>query len=225
MNDSLDETTTVIRPDPIGYVELAVDRTGWHDRLIIASDISASLGLRELLEEEEQQARENGLAPIWVEGSEEGRSNLVPLEAVRSGWHRVRAVPAARRDRGGLVITWEGETLRRPCDGGGGPAEGYVWLDRTDDERMAWARELARYFILGYTKGSWIDRELDERPNQDPYPDLSALGLEHESLLWSLAYEPGRLDDDDRHDARDVGRRVRELLNLEQSSNGDANGG
>ena len=40
---------------------------------------------------------------------------------------------------------------------------------------MAWARELARYFVLGYTKGSWIERELDERPREDPYPDLSML--------------------------------------------------
>ena len=82
---------------------------------------------------------------------------------------------------------------------------------------MAWARELARYFILGYTEGSWIDRELNERPADDPYPELSALALDHESLLWTLAHEPGRLDDDGRHDARDTGRRVRELLKFDEA--------
>ena len=85
MNDLRDEATTTIRPDPIGYVELAVGRTGWYDRLIIASDIDASIGLPELLKEERQQLRENGLAPVWVEASEQGRSNPVPLEPVRSG--------------------------------------------------------------------------------------------------------------------------------------------
>ena len=216
MIDALDDETTVIRPDPMAYVELAVDRTGWHDRLIVASDIRASIGLRELLKDEKHHARQNGLDPIWVEGSKEGRSNLIALEAVRSGWHRVRAVASTRRERGGLVVTWEGESLTRPWDGGHKPAGGYVWLDRSDDERMAWARELARYFVLGYTKGSWIDRELDERPQEDAYPDLSMLVQDRMDLLWTLAHEPGRLDDGDRHDARDTGRLVRELLKLDE---------
>ena len=222
MNDLRDEAATIIQPDPIGYVELAVGRTGWYDRLIIASDIDAAIGLRELLKEERQQLRENGLAPVWVEASEQGRSNPVPLEPVRSGWHRVRAIATKRRDRGGLVVTWEGESLLRPIERGEGPTAGYVWLDRLDDEQMAWARELARYFILGYTKGSWIERELDDLhlQEEDPYPDLSALGLDRELLLWTLAHEPGRLDDRDRHDARDTGMLVRELLKLDEEGRG-----
>ena len=47
---------------------------------------------------------------LRVEGSDEGRSDTAPLEAVRSGWHRVRAAASARRERR-IVVTWEGETL------------------------------------------------------------------------------------------------------------------
>ena len=110
----------------------------------------------------------------------------MPFRATLPGWHRVR-VELDPNGQMHAAVTHEGSMLKAPERPDIKRDIHLFWLDPEDEpERRTAARDLARYFILGWTKTeSAIARELHERTD-DVYPELSQIGLEHEMLLKRL---------------------------------------
>ena len=194
-------------PSPIGAgatQKLAGTRTGWaHTLTTKVGDILTV----EILERpnEEHDSR-------WV-GTKLGHPPLVRFRATLPGWHRVR-VGLDPRGQMHAAVTHEGCMLKAPERPDHERDVHLFWLDPDDEpERRTAARELARYFILGWTKveESTMARELHRRTD-DVYPELSEIGLEHEMLLTQLAEAPERLDGDEWDELEDCGRRVMEVL-------------
>ena len=149
------------------------------------------------------------------------KTESVRFEASRTGWHGLRAVRGRSRDTLAIVATWLTDALGPPETASG---EKLTWLlaaetvDAEEARRIEQARELARYFILGWsgTFDTDIGRELHERKD-DPYPELSELGLENERLLVLLSDEPERLDEEGWSEIAEIGRRTGILLGWDEA--------
>lgn len=150
------------------------------------------------------------------------------FRATRTGWHGVRTVRVEEPGTTAVVIVWLHDRLAAPEKSAG---ESRHWLDAADEGKEAAdvhaAREFARFFIFGHA-GQFdtdIGRELHERKDEDPYPELSQLGLDNEQLLGQLSHEPETLDGDGWDDVRDIGRRVRGLIGQAPDEGEEATGG
>ncbi|MCY4636655.1 MAG: hypothetical protein OXG04_19510 [Acidobacteria bacterium] len=71
------------------------------------------------------------------------------------------------------------------------------------------ARDLSRYFILGWTEEGTLARELEERRGtDDPYPELSRAALYKEELLVKLADRPEELSEEEWDAIHEVGEQT-----------------
>ena len=144
--------------------------------------------------------RREGTTTAWLRtDAVEGERAEASFEATRSGWHEAWFVIGEEVGTTTIVVAWRTAGLQRPAVRDG---VRLAWLEAGPagprKERIRAARELARYFILGWTKRDDTDigRHLHEE-RSDPYPELSRLALDSEQLLCRLAYEPESLDEDD----------------------------
>ena len=126
------------------------------------------------------------------------------------------------RGTAAVVIAWRSDALGRPA-----VREGVrlAWLEAgpagPGQRRIHAARELARYFILGWTKREDTDigAHLHEE-RSDPYPELSRLALDNEWLLGRLANEPEELDEDDWVRVGETGAEALRLMGDEVEGDG-----
>ena len=101
------------------------------------------------------------------------------------------------------------------CGRQAGAAQWWGWVKPATEDvletRYEAARDLARFFLLDHGRESRIGEALHEMRG-DPYPELSALALDNELLLRSLADTPEILDRTDWELLGDVGRTTLTLL-------------
>ena len=158
----------------------------------------------------------------WVRtDAESGERTEANFEATRTGWHEAWAVRGSECETATVVIAWRSDALGRPA-----VREGVrlAWLEAgpagPGQRQTHAARELARYFILGWTKREDTDigRHLHEE-RTDPYPELSRLALDNEWLLGRLAHEPEQLDEeDDWVRVREIGTETLRLMGEEMET-------
>ena len=134
------------------------------------------------------------------------------FEPTDPGWHRIGIHP---KDGGARVTaTYENAVLKAPEAARiRGDNCWYFWLERyTETPGISEARDLARHFILDWNDTPFAEDLNKRRRWNDPYPELSQLGLDNEWLLCQLTTEPESLDGDDLDNLEDVGREVHRLL-------------
>ncbi len=119
-------------------------------------------------------AADDGDGCIAAPPSIDARADEARLKATSPGWHRIRTQAAPG---GGILVTatYEGARLRPPAAVPGETNTWRFWLDpENEPETTVAARDLSRYFILGWTEEGTLARELEERRGtDDPYPELS----------------------------------------------------
>ena len=121
-----------------------------------------------------------------------------------------------------MNATWESARLKTPDaarqkagDERHGGAELWKWLEPAGEEKRQQhyeaARDLARYFMLDQGSDSRVGRALQEL-GDDPYPELSQLGLDNEWVLKTLTETPELLYADGWDNVEEVGRQTLKLL-------------
>ena len=200
-------------PVPIGAAatqKLSGSRTGWaQTRVGAGSDDTVTVHIFETPDE-----RHNSR---WV-GTKLEHPRIAEFQATLPGWHRVR-VDLDPDGQMHAAATYEGARLKAPEQPRRAEGIHIFWLDPEDEpERRTAVRDLARYFIMGWTKfgESTIARELHNRKD-DVYPELSQIGLENERLLTRLAEEPEQLSDDEWDELEECGRLVMQILNWSEA--------
>ena len=134
------------------------------------------------------------------------------FEPIDPGWYRIGIHPKNGGAR--VTATYENAVLKAPEAARiRGDNCWYFWLEPySETPGISEARDLARHFILGWNDTAFAaDLNRNHGPN-DPYPELSQLGLDNEMLLCHLTTEPESLDTDDLDNLEDVGRQVHRLL-------------
>ena len=166
-----------------------------------------------------------GAGTLWVRIGAEGVEHAeASFMATRTGWHEAWAVRGPEHGTTCVVVAWRSDALARPTVRKGVRLK---WLEPGPEgprkERIHAARELARYFILGWTKREDTDigRHLHEE-RSDPYPELSRLALDNEWLLGRLADEPEKLDEDEWEVVGETGAEALRLMGGGASGQRDA---
>ena len=194
-------------PTPIGAgatQKLGGTRTGWGITMTTAVGDTVTVRIIETPDDSHNAK--------WV-GTKRGHSDTASFRATFPGWHRVR-VGIDPNGEMNATATHEGFRLKKPYRSR--PEDGIhlFWLDPDEEpQTRTAARDLARYFIMGWTKleEGGIARELHQR-RDDVYPELSQIGLDNELALKTLADEPEHLDEDDWDQLEECGRLVIEIL-------------
>ena len=139
------------------------------------------------------------------------------FRATRTGWHAAAAVRGVKLGTTDIVITWLTDALAPPNVSNQWTRK---WLQRAGasaaERNIEHARELARYFLLGWTgpDETNIGRKLHEHPD-DPYPELSQLGLANKYVLKMLTDRPEGLDDDEWKTVAEMGATTARMLGWE----------
>lgn len=146
---------------------------------------------------------------------DETRPVTATLRATRTGWHSLQCVRGAAPGTTAVVAIWRTEQLTRPQREEGVDA---VWLRATDGagddaEMMEIARDLARYFVLGWTESETtvLGKKLAER-RHEPYPTLIELARKEEPQLCRLAFQPAEMSAGERATIAGIGRRALRIL-------------
>ena len=195
----------------VGASACAIGATssGWSAVLALQENGGVRITLRTLAPDEPQ-----GNA-VWLTKALTDTATWRIARAGRTGWHRLCATRSTRRGHAMVVATWETDSLTLPVQRTEENHERWIWMDSTTERKryphLCNARDLARYFILGWTRDSPLAHELREHRG-DPYPEMSALALEQEWTLAQLAKTPWELAGEQWDDLEDIGKRYAELL-------------
>ena len=135
------------------------------------------------------------------------------------GWYRIAMHPSNGGAR--VTATYENAVLKAPEAARiHGDNCWYFWLEiYSETPGISEARDLARHFILGWEDTGFAEDLNKYRRRNDPYPELSQLGLDNEWLLCQLTTEPESLNADDLDNLEDVGRQVHRLLYADSETN------